>query len=232
MPLDISKLLQRQALRQDLQVRVGSLPRHEPCIALSRLPGSAAATLGLDLSKRLGFDFFGIELVDRMAREEGLPKQLAAAFDEHVRSGIDRYLVDAFREGSLLESDYLRHLVHAIRSIGEAGGAVFLGRGAPYILPPDRTLRVLVVAPRASRVERLAKARGLAREEAERELRREEHERKRFLTHYFRVDPDDPERYDLCVNTETLARAGACETVLMAYQRRFGAARPEAWAPL
>lgn len=222
MPLDVQQLLQRQAVRRDLRRRAEDQPGRRPCVALSRFPGSAAATLGSDVASRLGFAFYGIEIVDRMARDEGLPRSIAAAFDEHVRSAIDRFVVDAFREGAFLESDYLRALVRTVRSIGEAGGAVLLGRGAPYILPPDRTLRVLVVAPRALRIERLAKARGLAADEAERELVREDDERRRFLEHHFRVDPDDPTRYDLAVNTGSLSREAACELVLAACFARFG----------
>jgi cytidylate kinase len=224
MSLTVQQLLQRQALRRDLWQRAsGGRPAPRPCIALSRLPSSGGATLGLDVAKALDFEFFGIEIVDRMAREQGLQHQLAEALDEHVRSGIDRYLVDAFRAGAFLESDYLRALVRTVRSIGESGGAVLLGRGAPYILPPERTLRVLVVAPKAARIERLAKAQSLTLEQATRELEREHDERRHFLQHHFHVDPDDASLYDLAVNTTNLTREAASELVVSAYRARFGA---------
>ncbi len=226
MPLNIHQLLQRQAVRRDLRRRAEAGPERRPCIALSRFPGSGAATLGRDVAACLGFSFYGIEIVDRMARDQGLPRAMAAAFDEHVRSSIDRYVVDAFREGAFLESDYLRALVRTVRSIGEAGAAVLVGRGAAYILPPDRTLRVLVVAPRESRIERLAKTRKLDPAAAEQELDREDDERRQFLKHHFGVDPDDPTRYDLGVNTASLGRESACEIVLAAYRSRFGDGRP------
>jgi cytidylate kinase len=195
------------------------------CIALSRFPGSGAAALGIDVARRLDFDFFGIEIVDRMARDSGLPRRLAAAFDERVRNSIERYVVDAFREGAFVETDYLRHLVRTIRSIGESGSAVLLGRGAPYILPAERALRVLVVAPRKTRLENLAKALGLDVTHAEQQLIREDEERRRFLGHHFRVDPDDPTRYDLVVNTGMLGHDAACEAVVSAYRARFPAQR-------
>ena len=131
-------------------------------------------------------------------------------------------MVDAFREGAFVESDYLRHLVRTVRSIGEAGGAVLLGRGAPYILPRERTLRVLVVAPKEARIESLAKARDLSPAEAAVELAREDDERRRFLGYHFRVDPDDPTAYDLCVNTSLLPREAACAAVVAAHRCRFG----------
>ena len=227
MPLTTQQLLQRQAVRRELRERAAGRPEPRPCVALSRFPGSAAATLGRDVAAALGFGFYGIEIVDRMAREAGLPREIAEAFDEHVRNAIDRYVLDAFREGAFLESDYLRALVHTVRSIGEAGGAVLLGRGAPYILRPERTLRVLVVSPREVRIERLAKSRNVSPEQAERELVREDEERKMFLEHHFRVDPNDPTRYDLAVNTASLSREGACEVVVAAYSARFGSGQSD-----
>lgn len=224
MPLDVTQLLQRQAVQREMQRRLGTHAVGLPCIALSRFPGSGAAALGQEVAKELGFIFLGIEIVDRMAREDGVPLQLAAAFDEHVRNGIDRYVVDAFRADAFVESDYLRHLVRTVRSIGEAGGAVILGRGSSYILSPGRTLRVLVVAPRDARTENLAKARGLTPAEAKREIEREDEERKRFLSHHFRADPDDLTQYDLCVNTSLLPQAAACAAIVAALRSRFGLA--------
>lgn len=230
MPLDVTQLLQRQAVHRELQRRLGRHAIGLPCVALSRLPGSGAATLGQDVARELGFTFLGIEIVDRMAREDGVPLQLAAAFDEHVRNAIDRYVVDAFREDAFVESDYLRHLVRTVRSIGEAGGAVILGRGSNYILSPERTLRVLVVAPREARIENLARAHGLSPGEALREIEREDEERQRFLTHHFRAEPDDPTTFDLCVNTSLLPREAACAAVVAALRSRFDLPREHAGA--
>ncbi|MCC6642460.1 MAG: cytidylate kinase-like family protein [Deltaproteobacteria bacterium] len=227
MPLTTQQLLQRQAVRREIRRRAEGRPAPKPCIALSRFPGSNAGTLGHDVAAALGFGFYGIEIVDRMAREVGLPREIAEAYDEHVRNTIDRYVLDAFREGTFLESDYLRALVHTVRSIGEAGSAVLLGRGAPYILRPERTLSVLVVAPREVRVQRVAKERSVDLAEAERQVVREDDERRQFLMHHFRVDPDDPTRYDLAVNTGSLSREAACEVVRAAYAARFGPERSD-----
>lgn len=230
MPLEVQHLVQREALRRSLRSRVAVPSPSPPCIALSRLPGSDAAGVGQEIARQLDFTFFGIEIVDRIARDAKLPRALAASFDERVRSSIDRYVVDAFRAGAFLESDYLRALVRTVRSIGAAGASVLLGRGSPYILPAGRTLRVFVVAPREKRLERLAKARGLSAPEAERELSREDEERRHFLVHHFRVDPDDPTRYDLTLNSAEFSREQAAGLVVAAYRARFPEAAEEARA--
>ena len=102
---------------------------------------------------------------------------------------------------------------------------MILGRGAPYILSPERTVRVLVVAPTSARVERLVKARGLSTREATQQLEVEERERLAFLRHHFGVDANDPQLYDLVVNTGALGIDAAAAVVVEAVHRRFPATR-------
>jgi len=225
MPRTLEDLVQRQfrTWEQNRRSRGGEAPR--PCVALSRLPGAGAAELGRRLAERLGYAFFGIEIVDRIARETGLRHELVAGVDEHVRNSIDRYLVDAFRRERFTESDYLRHVVATVASLGERGAAVILGRGSPFILPPERALRVLVTAPRETRIERFAKQEGLSPGAAEQRLTVLEAERREFLLHHFRRDPDAFEHYDLGLNLGTLSLDAAVDLAEAALRARFGAGR-------
>lgn len=210
----IAEQIERQARRWRLMQRVLAPSPRPLCVALSRLPGSGAAELGRRVAEKLDYGFFGIELLDQIARERGVERHLLQGLDEHLRSAIERYVGDAFRRGAVTESDYLRHVVHAITALGERGGAVVLGRGAPFILPPERALRVLVIASREDRVARIAAERRLRGSEADRVLRELDAERRGFLRHHFKLDPDEAERYDLVVNTTSLGLDGAVELVL------------------
>jgi cytidylate kinase len=218
----LEEIAQRQfrSWEQNRRSRGAEQPR--PCVALSRLPGAGAAELGRRLAERLGYTFFGIEIVDRIARETGLRHELIEGVDEHVRNAIDRYLVDAFRRERFTESEYLRHVVATVASLGERGAAVILGRGSPFILPPERALRVLVTAPREVRIERFAKQEGLARDAAAQRLAAVEAERREFLLHHFRRDPDASEHYDLALNLGTLSMDAALDLAEAALRARFG----------
>lgn len=228
MPRVLDELVQRQfqSWERNRRSAVSEAPR--PCIALSRLPGAGAAELGRRLAERLGYAFFGIEIVDHIARQTGLRHELVAGVDEHVRSAIERYVVDAFRSERFTESDYLRHLVRTVAALGERGAAVILGRGAQFVLAPERALRVLLVAPRAQRAERIAKQEGLTREQSEARLRDLDVERREFLLHHFRRDPDDAERYDVTLNLGTLSQDAALDLCEATLRARFG---PRAPAP-
>jgi cytidylate kinase len=218
----LDQIVEHQARRWDLEERRPQPRPKAPCIAISRLPGSGSAELGHRVAEKLDYGFFDIELLDQIAREQGIQRRLLEGLDERLRSGIERYVVDAFSRRAFTESEYLRAVVRAISTLGERGAAVILGRGSQFILPADRALRVLVVAPHEARAGRLARERGLAPADAATAIAREDAARRQFFGHHVRIDPDDPVHYDLVVNTETLGTDGAAVLVIDALRRRFG----------
>jgi cytidylate kinase len=219
----LDELVRVQFQRWERNRRSAAAERPQPCVTLSRLPGAGADEFGRRLAERLDYAFFGIEIVDRIARETGLRYELVAGVDEHVRGTIERYVVDAFRGARFTESDYLRHVVRTVAALGERGAAVILGRGSPFILPAERALRVFLTAPRAHRVERIAKQEQLSPEAAEARLSALDDDRRAFLVHHFRRDPDAPEHYDLMLNLGTLSLDAALDLCELALRARFGA---------
>ncbi|MCP3983103.1 MAG: cytidylate kinase-like family protein [bacterium] len=218
-PRSFDEIVNHQVRRWEMESEQGRPAA--PTVALSRLPGSAAAELGQDVADRLGFGFFGIEIVDLIARETGTQRDLVAGLDEHVRSTIERYVVDATKGRTYDENVYHQQLVRTVTTLGERGLSVILGRGSAFLLRPERTLRVLVVAPREDRVERLAKRLDLSTEAASDHLDREDADRLHFNRHHFHVDADDASLYDLVVNTGALSLALAAELVVEAALGRF-----------
>jgi cytidylate kinase len=221
-PRGLQALVDEHVARWEIARRSERAKRRSACIALSRLPGSGGAELGQRVAEQLDCSFFGIEIVDQIAREQNVQRKLLTGLDEHVRTAIDRYVLDAMRH-PFTEGDYLRHVVRTITTIVERGDAVILGRGAAFILPPERALRVLVVAPRAERLERVAKSNDLTPEQATRRLAQQEEQRRQFHRHQFRVDPDDASAYHLTVNTGTLGMDLAVSLVVEAWRQRFPA---------
>jgi len=211
----LGDLVEQHVRRWELENRRPA--KRRPCVALSRLAHSGAEELGARAAKELGYDFFDIELVDYIAREQHVQRRLLEAMDERVRSAVERYVVDAFRAQTFSESEYLRCVVRALRAIGERGSAVLLGRGAPYVLHAGENLRVLVVADTELRAGQLARAQGLSEAEAYRQLERIDAERRAFLAQ-FGVDPDDARLYDLVLNTGTLGIEGATSVLLRALE--------------
>ena len=215
-------LADRQMRRWELQRRSAARPSAPaPCVALTRLPGAGGEEIGQLVAETLDYGFFGREIVDEIARELHVDHWLVADLDERVRGSIDRFVGDAMVEGRVTESEYLRRLTRTIATLGRRGGAVILGRGAAYLLPPEQALRVLVVAPRSQRLERYAKVKRLAGERAAEEFSRVEEQRSEFARRHFGVRQDDPTLYDLVLNSASIEIETAANLVVEALRRRF-----------
>jgi cytidylate kinase len=223
-PRSLDELVASQVQQWQREEALRSAHAPPPCVAFSRLPGAGGAAVGKRTAEILGFGFFGIEIVDQIAREQGVRRDLVAGLDEHVRAAIDRWVGDGVRRAPFTETQYHEALLRTLGTLSERGRVVILGRGSPYALPQGRTLRVWVVASRAYRRERLGLVRGLEATAAERQLDREEFERQSFIQHHFRVDPDDASLYDVVVNTETLGIERAARVVARTFDERFAGA--------
>jgi cytidylate kinase len=221
------RLAERQAARWDRMGRTSEAGKHAPAVTLSRLPGAGGEEVGHLVAERLDYGFFGREIVERVAEELHVGHWVVQGLDEQVRGGIERSLWDLFGQGSFSEDTYLRAVTRSIATLGRRGGVVIVGRGAPFILPADQALRVLLVAPRPTRVERYAKVLGIGPHEAEAELARAERQRETFALRQFGVRQTDPVLYDLMVNTGGLDPQAAADLVVHALRLRF----PDAGVP-
>jgi hypothetical protein len=217
----LAQLFERQARRWAIDRREGMpLPRG-PVVAFSRLPASGGDEIARRVAEWLDYGFFGIEVLDRIARDPSLLGHLEADLAPPLRAAIEARLALVFASARIGEEGHLREVVRAITTLGERGMAVLLGRGAVAILAASRTLRVLVVAPTAVRVERLAASEGLARDAAAARLDAQDASRAAFLRSHFELTHEDPTRYDLVLNTEALSIDSAAALVVDALRRRF-----------
>ncbi|MEB2344062.1 MAG: cytidylate kinase-like family protein [Deltaproteobacteria bacterium] len=192
-----------------------------PSVAIASLPGAGGEALGRQVAERLGFACFGREIVDQIAERRGIPEEVLHGLDERVRSAVDRYFTDSFQGQRFTEDEYLKEVERFVLPLARVGGAVFVGRGTAFVLPPERTLRVLAVASRPARVERFAAERGLSAAAAPDALRAEDEARIGFIRHHFHERLEDAGSYDLSLNVGTLGLDDAAGVVVDVYRRRF-----------
>jgi cytidylate kinase len=217
----IGQLVESQARRWEKAKLDAQRKEPAPSVAISRLPYSGATEIAEKLALRLEYGLFGREIVDQIASEEGISRNLVSGLDEHVENAIERHILDGFRHRKFSEEDYLRDTVRIVTTLGLRGHTVIVGRGSACILPAERTLRVLVVAPREWRLARLQQIHELGEAEAEERLTHEDAGRVEFWKRSFQVDVTDAGLYDVVVNAGTLSIDGATDLVEAAFKHRF-----------
>lgn len=227
----VEKLVERQMRNWELaraqrpDVTAAAEQEVQDFVAVSRMVGAGGVKVANLLGEKLGWPVFDKEILNAMAGDDDLRRQIYETMDERDLSWMEEALRTVLTPQAA-RNDYFNRLTRTVLSLARKGRAVFLGRGADRILPSDRGLRIGLVAPLEYRVQHLVELRGLTSEKSREEIARIERERGDFMKSRFRVDADDPTRHDLIINMAKFTDAQAVDLILWTRKRR-GAGPPE-----
>jgi cytidylate kinase len=199
----------------------GALPEHWPVVTISRECGTQGTALGRRVAERLGFSCWDSEIVTEIARLLHTDETTVAAFDEHTRGAIEDLIGSSIFQ-NIMSADYAVNVRRVIDSIARRGSAVIVGRGAQFIVDPNRALRVRLVAPFEHRVREVETLNGIASEAAKRIIESGDKERAAFVRQITEQNVADPAQYDVVINTGIYEGERADALVLMAYLAKFG----------
>ncbi len=189
-------------------------------IALSREAGTPAGEVAREVGERLGWPVYEKEVPARIAEELQVPVSSVEAIDERRQSWLLECIESFSSRCGLSESRYFRHLISVIRSLGEQGRCLIVGHGAAFILPPQSTLRVCLVGEREDRIAALCRRFHIDHRTAGRQLDEIHHERNRFLSAHFHVDPTKPRNYDLVLNCSQWSLSDCADFILRALHHK------------
>ena len=187
-----------------------------PYLALSREAGAGASVIAQRVGKALGWEVLDRNMLDQLAEKFHVPSAMLQQHDETpgnwfvdvLGSLVDQSLVSAER--------YLVYLERLLIAAAKRGRVVFVGRGAPFLLPRSGGLSIRVVAPVDFRVRRIMRREGLDQQQARRRMELLDHGRASFVNRYFHRNINDVSHYDLVVNTGRLGIEAAADLVMRA----------------
>jgi len=176
-------------------------------ITISREEGCRGEVIAERLARQLGWQKFDKEILEYMAQAADVRRQLFESLDERQVGWMEEMLGLISRETAARRDEYVSALTRAIFAICYHTHAVIVGRGANFVLPPERGLRVRLVAPLDYRVAVCAKVHGVDPKKARRIIKQLEDERAGFLARQFSPLPYDPRHYDLVINIQPFTDA-------------------------
>ncbi len=183
-------------------------------ITISRQLGSLGVEIATVAAERLGYRLVRREVMNQAARRAGAPEVALAAIDE---LGLLK----------MCPSPQACHAYHqavgqVMQELAAEGNTVIIGRAGQVILRDVAdVLHVRIIAPLALRVERLATRHGISREAAAAQIQASDRYRRNYLKRFYRARLDDPELYDLIINTSQLDTAAAADLIVVAVARRL-----------
>ncbi len=187
-------------------------------ITISRMPYSRGGQVAGFLADQLNWHVFDKEIVDYVAGNAHVRRDMIEQFDEKNRHEIDNMLA-AFMDSHMIDNArYIKFLAEAILSIGRHGQAIILGRGANFVLPDNIAFKVRIIDSLEHRLENFNSR--FPRQDVKR-LQKMENERKEFIKRHFSMDIDDCSHYDLTVNLAHMRIETAGKTILCGLVQKF-----------
>lgn len=206
-------------------------------VTIARRLGSGGEEIAYIVAERLGISCLDREIVTKAAAQAGVSEETISSA-ERVPSFLERMAEVLGRYPTVVEPDVpvavdllavptfsteaYRHLIEdVIRSIARTNSAVIIGHAAQIALRDmPSAFRVFVYAPFSVRVARVAEQRGLALAEAQKAVQKDDQQRDSFFRTYYRASWQDPELYDLIINTSRISFLGAAELILAAIEQQ------------
>lgn len=195
-----------------------------PFITVARQYGCEAMALAELLSERLPngpWPVYSRQIFEKMAEEGPISERLLNSLDVHARTGIEEFFQNLLGR-SPTDLRVLHQLVRTVRGLGLLGHCIIVGRGASALTAGlSGGIHIRLIAPRAWREKSLTERFNWSPEQVRSVLDEEEHGRHSFFRKYLGQDPDNPELYDLVLNTARLTRDEQTAAVQALYLTRF-----------
>jgi len=196
-------------------------------ITIARLYGSGGGEVAQRVAKRLGWRLIDHEVIVQVAHELHITEEEAEDLDEHTEGFILRALnsmslmypsmvenVPPSPSPATRERLYQSALHRVIELAVEEGQSVIVGRGAGALLEARRdVLRAFVIAPLQQRIAYVARREGLDEANARKRITLKDNGRRRYVQTQYHLQPDDPVRYDVTINTAILSLDEAAELI-------------------
>lgn len=196
-------------------------------VLISREAGAGGSDIAVSVAKLLGWEVLDHEIIDYMVEHYGASPKLLEAIDERRSPWLTEIVNSWSRDaGGMPSMTYVHRLQELFRLAATRGKVVIVGRGARFMLPRDGGLSVRIIAPLENRIVNMATARGISVEQASQVVRKLDREREAFVREYFHHSADDPQFYDLIVNSEQLGIERAADLVAHAMRQRDGLSSP------
>jgi cytidylate kinase len=180
-------------------------------ITVSRQLGSQGVEIAQGVASRFNYQCVDKEKIGIALADSGLPQIEIERLDEKKPSFWDSWAID--------RNKFFHQIQMTIYGFAQKNNVVIVGRGGQVLLKDlPGVLHVRVIAPFEVRIRRIMEQQGVNEKQANRLLRRSDEDSAGFIQSFFKVDWEDPNLYDLVINTQKVSIDTAVMMILEAIQ--------------
>jgi cytidylate kinase len=189
-------------------------------IAISREAGSRGTEIANKLGQQLDWPVYDREVIDEIAKRTRLRTELLDTIDQQTPHWLVESLVSFGRPGRISGSGYAYHLPRVLAALSEHGECIIVGRGAAVLLPPEKTVRVRVVATLEDRTAHMSRLLDLPEKKTKEKVLQIDRKRAEFIQSHFHKDDTDAHTFDLVLNSSRLATDECAAIILQVLKSR------------
>lgn len=192
-----------------------------PIITVSRQRGSSGSYLARKLAERLSYEYTHRHVIDIICRDSGFRRRVIESLDGKTRSQIELWIEGMLHDQYVDASDYFKYLYHTITALAQHGGIVLVGRGGNFVLTLQTGFHLRVIAHERRRTERIMKFANVDEKTAIDAINDSDREREEFIRSNFNKDINDPNYYDLVINTGFIDVEDALDVAIEAINAKY-----------
>jgi cytidylate kinase len=215
-------------------------------VTISRQYGSGGGEIAVRLARKLGWQLIDHAIIEQTARELGVYETDVSRYDEeHIEGTLSRILngirnltsggafvpsasgalaapptaFAAERRAVVDDRAYQETMQQVVMAAVKTGHVVIVGRGGQFLMADRRdVLHVRIVAPLDLRVAYVAQREEPNRNAALTRVQEKDRARDRNMQNQFRRKPDDPNLYDLVINSAVLDLDSIVDLICLALE--------------
>jgi hypothetical protein len=201
-----------------------------PCITISRETGARADVISEIIvrlfetyqnSNPIPWTIFDKNLIERVIQDHNLPKSLGKIMEEEKYSAVKSLMIELLG-GQPPIYNLIHKTTQTILQLAEIGNVIILDRGANIITSKlNNSFHVRLVAPLEYRILHVQELYNFDRVKAIDFIKREDLDRKDFVSTYFHKDVSDPLLYNLVINTYQHTDQVVAEIIVNAVLKKF-----------
>lgn len=180
-------------------------------ITISREYGSGGRYIGKLVAKKLGIKLYDKEIITKLSETTGLSTEYIKTHEQktNILDNLNNgyyYNLNNNDELFIKESDLIKELAKE--------SCVIIGRCADYILKDQKNVtKIFIYSDMKNKIKRATKYYKLNKNNAEKEINKINKLRSNHYKHYTGETWNNPENYDLCINSDTLGVEDTAELI-------------------
>ena len=194
------------------EINVTANLENQIIITLSREYGSGGRYIGKLVAEKLGIKLYDKEFVAKLAEETGLSSEYIEN-NEQKRGALET-LNNGYYSGLSNSDELFIKESELIKKVASENSCVIVGRCADFILKENKNVfKVFVYSNMENKIKRTTNIYGLDKNKAEKEINKINKLRANHYKYYTEKDWNNPENYDICINSDSLGVERAADLI-------------------